>query len=249
MALESCPSCGNATSENAKACPSCGEPFQAGWAQQKKIAVEKKRDKKKLLFAVFIGSIVFMALLPSEEEKLAKLKTENPAKYEVVMEKRKIANALEVSKLQKESDNVPEYDLNKKIEIYKRLANLKPESSQFRSKLVDYQTKKRAIEAEIALKEKRAEELMEAANRRKGFHCLSAWDGSHRGVKQYVENNMRDPDSFEHIETSITPVDQAGKHTLLMKYRARNGFGGMNVAIAVATIRSSDCAVTITSLQ
>ena len=244
MALESCPSCGNATSENAKACPSCGEPFQAGWAKQKKKAVEKKRGKKQLFFAIFIGLIIAIAMMPGEEEKLAKLKTENPAQYKVVTEQRKIANEQEISKLQKEIAKVPENDLNKKINIYKKLANLEPESNQFRSKLGDYQRKKRAIEAEIALKEKRAEELMEAANRRKGFHCLSAWDGSHRGVKQYVENNMRDPDSFEHIETSITPVDQAGKHTLLMKYRARNGFGGMNVAIAVRLIPLSQVSLT-----
>lgn len=34
---------------------------------------------------------------------------------------------------------------------------------------------------------------------------------------------MRDPDSFEHIETRITPVTEGGTHQLVMKYRAKMG--------------------------
>lgn len=95
-----------------------------------------------------------------------------------------------------------------------------------------------------------AKEAAEAAEKkRKGFHCLSAWDGSHRGVKRYTEERMRDPDSFEHIETRITPVNAAGEHALVMQYRARNGFGGMNVNVASATIRNSDCRATILSIE
>jgi len=67
--------------------------------------------------------------------------------------------------------------------------------------------------------------------------------------KQYTEKRMRDPDSFEHIETRITPVNSNGQHRLTMKYRAKNGFGGMTVGVAVATIRNSDCFATIDSVQ
>ncbi|RDE07824.1 hypothetical protein DVH29_14780 [Pelagibacterium lacus] len=68
-----------------------------------------------------------------------------------------------------------------------------------------------------------------AANREKGFHCLSAWDGSNFALVQAVKNAMRDPNSFEHIKTVITPV-RSGKHTIVMDYRGRNGFGGIDVA-------------------
>jgi hypothetical protein len=84
-------------------------------------------------------------------------------------------------------------------------------------------------------------------NRRKGFHCLNTWDGSHRGVVNWLKDNLRDPDSYEHIETRITPVNATGEHTLIMQYRARNGFGGTNVETLTATVQNSDCNATIVS--
>lgn len=108
----------------------------------------------------------------------------------------------------------------------------------------------------IAAKEKEAEKAREDAQkaveekekRRKGFHCLSSWDGSHPAVKKYVEEKMRDPSSFKHVETRITPVEK-GEHQLVMKYRAANGFGGITVGSATATVDNSSCRATITSLE
>jgi hypothetical protein len=85
-----------------------------------------------------------------------------------------------------------------------------------------------------------------AEDRRKGFHCLSSWDGSHSGVVAQVKEQLREPGSFEHDETKISPVID-GKHTVMMKYRARNGFGGMNVSTAIATVDSASCQATIVS--
>ena len=53
------------------------------------------------------------------------------------------------------------------------------------------------------------------------------FNGSHRGVVNFVEERLRDPDSFDHVETRITPIDENGQHTLMMQYRAANGFGGI----------------------
>ena len=93
-------------------------------------------------------------------------------------------------------------------------------------------------------KEKAAQVNATAEDRRKGFHCLSSWDGSHRGVVDSVKAQLRDPESFEHDETRITPAKD-GQHTLIMKYRARNGFGGMNVTTAMATVDNATCAATV----
>lgn len=81
----------------------------------------------------------------------------------------------------------------------------------------------------------------EAENKRKGMHCLSAWDGSHVAVVASLKDALRDPKSFEHVETRITPVDAEGNHKLIMQYRARNGFGGMNAGLASATIDNETC--------
>lgn len=92
-----------------------------------------------------------------------------------------------------------------------------------------------------------AEAAKEDADRKAGFHCLSKWDGSHRDLVRAVEPSLRDPDSFEHIETRITPVNDKGFHLLTMKYRARNGFGGMAIGTLRATVKNSDCSFEILS--
>lgn len=79
-----------------------------------------------------------------------------------------------------------------------------------------------------------------AQNREKGFHCLSAWDGSHVGFVDSVKNALRDPNSFEHIKTVITP-ESDGQHIVMMDYRARNGFGGMNVGVAMGVVSNVNC--------
>ena len=60
---------------------------------------------------------------------------------------------------------------------------------------------------------------------------------------------MRDPKSFEHIETRITPKNPQGDHQLVMQYRAKNGFGGMTVGAVVASVRNNDCSATILKIN
>lgn len=94
-----------------------------------------------------------------------------------------------------------------------------------------------------------AEAAQAAENRERGFHCLSTWDGSHRGLALAIKEQLRDPGSFEHVSTRITPRDKDGNHVAIMEYRARNGFGGMNVAAASAMIRNSDCKATLLTVE
>ena len=110
-----------------------------------------------------------------------------------------------------------------------------------------YASQKARLEKEKAEREARLEKeeakrkaLAQAENKRKGFHCLSSWDGSHSAVKRAVENSMRNPDSFDHVETRITPVKD-GQHVLTMKYRGQNGFGGMNLESVIAKIDNKTC--------
>lgn len=84
-----------------------------------------------------------------------------------------------------------------------------------------------------------------AADRRAGFHCLPG--GKHYALIDAVTSGLRDPKSFEHAETKITPVGPKGEHALVMKYRARNGFGGMNAGQVIATVKNSDCSFKILS--
>ena len=99
------------------------------------------------------------------------------------------------------------------------------------------------------LEREKVEAAEAAEERRKGFHCLSQWDGSHRKFKDTVEKHLNDPDSFEHVETRITPVSPNGTHMLFMKYRASNMFGGKAVATATAEVRNAGCGITVLSYQ
>lgn len=81
----------------------------------------------------------------------------------------------------------------------------------------------------------------QAENRRKGFHCLSSWDGSHRDFVRQVRARLNDPDSFEHDETRVTPVSDEGTHLIFMEFRARNAFGGIVRNTARGSYRQSGC--------
>lgn len=65
----------------------------------------------------------------------------------------------------------------------------------------------------------------EANQKRKNkiMQQFSAWDGSHRKLKKYIKNNMNDPDSFEHVETTYT--DKGNYITVYTKFRGNNSLG------------------------
>ena len=89
-----------------------------------------------------------------------------------------------------------------------------------------------------------AKQAADVERHRKGFHCLDDWGGSNSSLVDQVKADLRDPDSFQHIETRITPVVN-GEHLAIMRYRAHNGFGGMNLGTARAIVDTKTCAATI----
>lgn len=110
------------------------------------------------------------------------------------------------------------------------------------------QVKKQEQEQRVQkIREERLEQ--EKADKIKGFHCLSAWDGSLAELKREVKNRTRNPKSFKHVETKVTPANKQGKHTAIMTYRAENGFGGMTVGVARALYNNSDCKYVVLSYE
>lgn len=58
---------------------------------------------------------------------------------------------------------------------------------------------------------------------------FSAWDWSHKKLTNIVKNNLKDPDSYKHIETTYSVVknlDDSYYVVVFMKYRAKNSFWG-----------------------
>ena len=63
---------------------------------------------------------------------------------------------------------------------------------------------------------------------------FSGWDGSNKELVSYVKSNMKDPDSFEHVETRVR--DKKGVVTAQMIYRGKNSFGATMTERVVADI-------------
>jgi hypothetical protein len=103
--------------------------------------------------------------------------------------------------------------------------------------------KQAKLEKEVATQQALAK--IKAEEKQKGFHCLSGWDGSHTSVVRWVKNNLKDPDSYQHKETRITPMMKDGKHVLVMEYRAKNSFGGYVINSVMATVDNDSCQATI----
>lgn len=82
-----------------------------------------------------------------------------------------------------------------------------------------------------------------------GQHCLSGFSGEHRDLARLIKTDLREPDSYEHISTTIWPVDADGNHQLLMRYRARNGFGGIGIGDVSATVKNADCSLIVTDID
>ena len=76
---------------------------------------------------------------------------------------------------------------------------------------------------------------------RDGSECFSVWDGSSREFVKSVKSQLRDPSSFEHVETRFTEKNARGEIGVRMTYRAKNGFGGINTETAYGTISANDC--------
>ena len=83
-----------------------------------------------------------------------------------------------------------------------------------------------------------------AEEKRKGFHCLSMWDGNNRDMEALIKQQLSDPGSMEVIGTRIVPVNEWQKHVIHVDFTARNAFGGRVRSTAIGSVDHETCAVT-----
>ncbi len=72
----------------------------------------------------------------------------------------------------------------------------------------------------------------------------SAWDGSVYQVKSYLENVLKDPDSFEAIEWSTVQNVDTG-YMVRCKYRARNSYGGYVIENKIFILNKSGNVISV----
>lgn len=141
-------------------------------------------------------------------------------KYKSTIQINPRLNNLFIISIKRKLKKIPTKDYSENLKWYKELEILGENSQLVKNKIKFYQEK--------VDREKRV------------THCLSGWDGSHRGVEAAFKPMLKDPDSYEHISTSYRD-DGGDVVTIRMTYRAKNGFGGMDVGVVQAKTKISDC--------
>jgi hypothetical protein len=168
--------------------------------------------------------------LASQNHELLDLSTQAKAAKNVAEREKKTQAILAQLK------NVPASALQENRDLYQQLLSINPKTSAYAEKLkffsdkLEQQKEKERLAQEKIQKEKetRIEKFGEAPT-------ASGWDGSYRAVNQYLERVARDPDSIK--MERCTGVYATDKGWLVgCNYRARNGFGGMNLEFNWFTI-------------
>ncbi|WP_454883987.1 hypothetical protein [Sphingomonas oryzagri] len=115
-----------------------------------------------------------------------------------------------------------------------------PEGMAIAAKQKAEKAQAKAAEQQAALAGGQKDAADAAENRRTGQHCLG-WNDSYPQLVNWVKSNTRNPKSFEHIQTVMMPIDKNGVNEVMMRYRAQNGFGGMNIETIGATVDPDTC--------
>jgi len=115
------------------------------------------------------------------------------------------------------------------ISLMKKLAPQR--AGIIKSKKLEIERKKRE---EKEAKRKKLKREKEAKRKKLIEEQFSAWDGSHIGLTRMLKKNMRNPDSYEHIETTYR--DDGKSLVIKTRYRGQNGFGGMTIGEVMARV-------------
>ncbi len=117
---------------------------------------------------------------------------------------------------------IPAAEVAKNLEAYRELVTLSPGNTAYSAKVVYY-------EGQLV----RYEQIQGQ---------FSSWSGAHKSVERYVKKNLKDPDSYEHIQTGYN--DNGDHLMVVMRYRAKNSFGGFAIeSVKARCTIAGDCTV------
>lgn len=126
----------------------------------------------------------------------------------------------ELSKIKMDSVELVETNLEK-LTKEKELAE---ENAKAQKKISEEQTKLAEEKIKQQQKENRLTTTPKADTRQEKIEKqFSGWSGAHTNLERYIKDNMNDPDSYEHVETSYK--DYNNYILVITKYRGTNKFG------------------------
>lgn len=113
-------------------------------------------------------------------------------------------------------NEVPIEKHEENLKLYRQLISMHPENEKYQAKVEFYSNK--IAEAE------RIEQ--EAQARRDAIRSqFSAWDGSHNNLERLIKKTMKNPDSYDHVETTYS--DQGDHLIVRTVYRGTNSFNAV----------------------
>lgn len=203
--------------------------FYAGYTNQ--MNEEKKADKlvNQSIAAVSNNNFSKANKLLDEAEELYRNDDNKAVQVENTLDKLNSESFLKTSLLnlsEEEFSNLKEGDLDKTILQNDTLntvliAKMK-ENAGSRAEFIKEKEEQERLERERELERQR--EARAAAREEKIEEQFSAWDGSHRNLEDYIQKNMHDPDSYEHVETRY--ADNGDHLIVVTTFRGNNAFGG-----------------------
>lgn len=116
--------------------------------------------------------------------------------------------------------------------VYEQLLKHEPGNVSYQKKAALHN--KEADVREAKLLAQAAENARKAARQAKLEKQFSAWDGSHPTVERLVKASMKNPSSYEHVETRYIDLDPGMRVTTTV--RGTNSFGGVVPSIFIAVV-------------
>lgn len=130
------------------------------------------------------------------------------------------------------------------ISLLAELAQAIADPTAYQAKIAAREQSRADAQAAITAKETAEKEKLaqKTINDLKYAQKCIRYDGAARQLVYAVQDALRNPKSFEHIDTRISPMEK-GVNDVVMQYRAENGFGGMTIGTIIAQIDNETCAI------
>ncbi|MCP5233806.1 MAG: hypothetical protein H6948_17330 [Zoogloeaceae bacterium] len=156
-------------------------------------------------------------------------------KYVAVSKDPDLVRAWTAARVQVARDDLAREDslpLQRKAELYQILAEAEPNNvawSDWARRFSEELERRQRYEAEV-----RRFEADRAARAESVKAQFSSWDGSHRNVERAVKARMKNPSSYEHVETRYT--DTGIGLQIVTTIRGTNSFGAVVPSRFVASV-------------
>lgn len=135
--------------------------------------------------------------------------------------------------------------LEKRAALYKTLAEYEPSNAQYAAKAKETATK---LEKVLAAEREAKAAAERIAQRKKSIESqFSGWDGAHRNVERQIKRTMKNPDSYEHVETRYR--DMGNKLIVTTTIRGTNSFNAVVPNTFIAEVDDNGNVLTLNTLR